>query len=87
MVDAIKYFQKSDPALLKQIEEYKKRRNLNNKQEARWFAMFYELLAFKIKHGHLNVSAKYEQLPALGYWVSVQRNKPLTEQRKLLLEN
>ena len=44
-----------------------------NSVDAQWERQFCALAAFKAKHGHCNVPAKYPASPPLGRWLTRQR--------------
>jgi hypothetical protein len=60
-------------AIFQEIERYKKRRSIKNRQENKWLGMFKALVEFEEEFDHSNVPVKYPKDKSLGSWVRRQR--------------
>lgn len=79
LLNDIGFSWKSDGNTLKLIAQ--------KKSDEAWMLRFEELKTYKYIHGHCRVPAKSMDYSTLGTWVSVQRNKELSKERRTLLES
>jgi hypothetical protein len=68
-----------DPVRLQRLEaigfEWEGVRSLDSDRATSWEGQFRRLLAYRQRHGHCEVPARFSEDPALGRWIAAQRSQ------------